>query len=314
MDEQRLSDEHVPVLAGPLLDKLILPADAVIVDCTIGHGGHSLLLGSRLGPNGRIIGIDVDPESIKTASEILSRLECRVDIYRDNFSCIDQVMELAGENQADLILADIGFCSAQLENTDRGLSFQQNMPLDMRLDTRLKRTAADILKSEDENVLADIIYKYGEERASRRIARLIVEQRRHKPLTTTAELAAIVARAKGLNRRWVSSRSKEIARTFQALRIVVNKELDVLEKLLEAIPARLKTGGYAAVITFHSLEARVLKQNFKRLQKEGVYEALDKKPITASDDECRDNPRSRSAQMRIVRKRPNAEVKNETHE
>ena len=304
-----LSDGHIPVLAKPLLDKLILPADAVIVDCTIGHGGHSLLLGSRLGRDGRIIGIDVDPESIRIASEILSCLECRVDIYRENFDRIGQIMDMAGVDKADLILADIGFCSAQLENIDRGLSFQQNMPLDMRLDTRLKRTAADILKSENESVLADIIYQYGEERAARRIARLIVEQRKHKPLTTTAELAAIVARAKGLNRRWVSSRNKEIARTFQALRIVVNDELGVLERLLEAIPGRLKAGGYAAVITFHSLEARILKQNFKRLAKEGVYEVLEKKPITASDDECRDNSRSRSAQMRIVRKRPDAEVK-----
>jgi 16S rRNA (cytosine1402-N4)-methyltransferase len=303
MDGKMLSEEHIPVLAEPLIEKLILPADAVIVDSTIGHGGHSLLLGSRLGPKGRIIGLDVDPDSIAKARQVLGGLECRVDLYRENFSRIDRVMELAQAEKADLVLADVGFCSAQLENIERGLSFEQNMPLDMRLDQRLELTAADILKSEDENVLADIIYRYGEERASRRIAKLIVEQRKNKPITTTAELAAIVVRAKGLNMRWVKSRSKEIAQTFQALRIAVNHELDVLEELLDKIPSRLKTGGFAAVITFHSLEARIVKQNFRRLENAGVYEALTKKPITASQDECRRNPRSRSAQMRIVRKK-----------
>ena len=199
--------EHIPVLADVLVEQIKLPQDAVVVDATIGQGGHSLLFGKRLGPKGAIIGLDVDINAIRRAQSVLEGLQCRVILVNSNFSEIADVVRGQGIEKVDFILADLGVCSAQLEDDRMGLSFQRNMPLDMRLDKRLKTTAADIINRADEKTLADLIYKFGEERASRRIARFIVERRHREPITTTGQLAAIVSSAHDKRRTMVEDSS-----------------------------------------------------------------------------------------------------------
>jgi 16S rRNA (cytosine1402-N4)-methyltransferase len=286
--------KHIPVLADTLLQQISLPKDAVMVDATIGHGGHAYLLAKKFGPVGHIIGFDVDPGSIEAARKRLEALECKVTLIRDNFKNLRSRMNGIGVEKTDLVLADLGWCSAQVVDHQRGMSYQENMPLDMRLDDRLTTSAADIVNDTGEQELADIIYKYGEERASRKIAAMIAEQRKFSPIRTTGQLAAIVYRAVGGS---LASKS----RVFQALRIAVNKELDVLEELLEQLPEILNPGGYAAIISFHSLEDRIVKDNFNK-NKNTIYEVVTKKPLTAPKGEIRDNPRSRSAKLRIAKR------------
>jgi 16S rRNA (cytosine1402-N4)-methyltransferase len=295
-------DEHIPVLAETLAEQISLSRDAVVIDATVGHGGHSLLFGERLGPEAAIFGLDVDRDCIRRAQENLSDLQCKVIIVRSNFSHIASAIAEAGIEKVDFILADLGFCSAQLTDSSRGLSFQENMPLDMRLDDRIKTTAADIVNRTDEKTLADLIYNFGQDRASRRIARFIAAYRRDLPITTTGQLAALVCRA--LNQPAKGRRSKihPATRTFQALRIAVNDELGNIEKLLAAAPAILKKDGQIAVISFHSLEDRIVKNDFKQKRLEGLYEVITKKPLTASDSEIAANPRARSAKLRIAKR------------
>ena len=293
---------HIPVLADSLAEQIRLSQDAVMVDATVGNGGHSLLFGKRLGPEGAIIGLDVDIDAIRRAQSVLEGLQCRVILVQSNFSDIADVVQEHGFEKVDFVLADLGVCSAQLADDRMGLSFQSNMPLDMRLDKRLKTTAADIINSADEKSLADLIYKFGEERASRRIARFVVERRRRESITTTSQLAAIVAAA--LARRGQKYRPKihPATRTFQALRIAVNSELDNLEKLLGSAPSILGKNGHIAVISFHSLEDRLVKTNFKDNDKKGIYKLVNKKPITPSRSEIARNRRARSAKLRIAKK------------
>jgi len=295
--------EHIPVLAKTLVEQISLPLDAAMVDATVGHGGHSLLLGGFLGPEGTVIGLDVDRNSIRRAQLTLKDLACKVLIVNENFSEIDKAVEESGVGKVDLILADLGICSAQLTDVDMGLSFQENMPLDMRLDKRLKTTAADIINRKDEQFLADLIYKYGEDRASRRIARFIVESRNIQKITTTDQLCSIVCKALGQRQHgWHKSKSHPATRTFQALRIAVNSELENLEKLLKKAPGLLKQGGLIAIISFHSLEDRIVKYDFKANKQNGVYEVLTKKPLVPSREEMTDNPRARSSKLRISKK------------
>ncbi len=286
---------HIPVLADTLLQQICLPRDAVMVDATIGQGGHAYLLGKKFSDQGHIIGFDVDPDSIESARKILENLDCKVTLIRDNFSNLPSRMRDIGVDKVDFVLADLGWCSAQITDHQRGMSYQENMPLDMRLDDRLKETAADIINGADEETIANIIFDYGEDRASRKIARLIVEQRNHSPIRTTGQLAGIVYKAVGGS---IASKS----RVFQALRIAVNKELDVLSALLEQLPQLLKPQGYAAIISFHSLEDRIVKENFNKNKLDNIYEILTKKPLTASFGEIRENPRSRSAKLRIAKR------------
>lgn len=290
---------HVPVLTEPLLERIQLPKDGIMVDATLGHGGHSMLFGRQLGPEGKLLGLDVDQNSIQRARLVLSDLPCKVILVQENFNRIQEVLKQQGIDKVDLILADLGFCSAQLEDVELGLSFQTPMPLDMRLDKRLETTAADLVNKLSQTELADVIYQYGEDRASRRIARFIVEQRSQKKITTTTELASLICRA--LKQPSRPGRIHPATRTFQALRIAVNHELDSLQKLLEAAPALLKTGGLIAIISFHSLEDRLVKNNFRQMKSDGLYDILTKKPIVADRTETQQNPRSRSAKLRIAR-------------
>ena len=271
-----------------------------MVDATIGHGGHSLRFGRMLGPDGVIVGFDVDETCIRRARSNLSKLGCKVILINANFSRICEQLNLHGIEEVDFILADLGVCSSQLADLQMGLSFQVDMPLDMRFDKRLKRTAADIVNELDEKSLADLIYRYGEDRGSRRIARFIVRERQKRPITTTARLAGIVTRA--LAKGTARARLHPATRTFQALRIAVNHELDNLAAMLESAPALVRNRGRVAVISYHSLEDRLVKNNFRENQKTGAYQVLTKKPITASRQEVRLNRRARSAKLRIAEK------------
>jgi 16S rRNA (cytosine1402-N4)-methyltransferase len=298
--DKPLPAEHIPVLTECLLKLIQLPMDGVMVDATVGHGGHSRQFGRTLGPEGVLVGLDVDPASLQRARLTLSDLVCKVVLLRENFAEVRDVLLRQGIDKADFILADLGFCSAQMEDTERGLSFQKPMPLDMRLDDRLTTTAADLVNQLSQKDLADLIYAYGQDRASRRIARFIVQQRSDRKLTMTTELAALISRAVGQPPR--SGRIHPATRTFQALRIAVNRELECLDRLLEAAPNLLKPGGWIAIISFHSLEDGRVKNNFRQNKANGYYEILTKKPITADRDEIALNPRARSAKLRIARR------------
>ncbi len=294
--------EHIPVLAETLAERIKLPKDGVMVDATIGQGGHSLLFGRTLGPEGVLIGLDVDKETIQRAHFKLKNLLCRVILIRANFSQIGEQLSERGIEKVDFILADLGLCSSQLADAGMGLSFQMDSPLDMRIDERLKTTAADIVNKTEEKALADLIYKFGEDRASRRIAKFIVSYRQGRPITTTGQLSAVICKA--LNRPAGKGKTKihPATRTFQALRIAVNDELGNLEKLLESAPELLKKGGQIAVISYHSLEDRLVKNNFKRNKVENKYCDFTKKPIVPSRQEIAENARARSAKLRIAQK------------
>ena len=292
--------KHIAVLTGTLAEQITLPPDGVMVDATIGQGSHSYLFGKTLGPKGVIIGLDVDEKATRTARSRLKALPCKVVLVNSNFSQITEQVREQGIDKVDFILADLGLCSAQLADAEIGLSFRTNMPLDMRIDKRLKTTAADIVNNADERSLADLIYRFGQDRASRRIARYIVRQRRSEPVTTTGELAAIVSRALRRPGQKRKPRTHPATRTFQALRIAVNNELDNLEKLLVAAPDLLKKTGRIAVISFHSLEDRLVKSSFKENENQGIYRIITKKPIVPTQKEIGTNPRARSAKLRIA--------------
>ncbi|MEJ2649183.1 MAG: 16S rRNA (cytosine(1402)-N(4))-methyltransferase RsmH [Sedimentisphaerales bacterium] len=293
--------EHIPVLAEILVEQINLPTDAVMVDATIGHGGHSLLFAKKLDKGGIIVGMDVDEDALQKAKAVLQDVDCRVILVHSNFSQIGESLRQQGLEKVDFILADLGLCSAQIADDKFGLSFQTNMPLDMRIDKRLRRTAADIINRTDEKSLADLIFEYGQDRASRRIARFIVRYRKENKITTTGQLADIVSKA--LGKKGSRSRIHPATRTFQALRIAVNQELENLEKLLAAAPVLLNKDGWIAVISYHSLEDRIVKTDFRQNAADGIYDIITKKPLVASREEIEENRRARSAKLRIAQKR-----------
>ena len=291
--------EHIPVLAATLAEQITLPPDAVMVDATVGQAGHSMMFGKSLGKNGCIVGFDADSEAIKQGRVKLEALACKVILVNSNFSHIRRKLSEHSIEKVDFILADLGFSSVQMADSRMGLSFQTDMPLDMRFDKRLRTTAADIVNSMDEKSLADLIYEYGQDRASRRIARFIVRQR---PIDSTTQLAQVVCRALARPGKKRRNRIHPATRTFQALRIAVNQELDSLQQLLDSAPSVLKSNGRLAVISFHSLEDRLVKNNFKQNKKDGIYEIITKKPLVACEQEISENRRARSAKLRIAQK------------
>jgi 16S rRNA (cytosine1402-N4)-methyltransferase len=294
--------EHIPVLAERLAEQINLPPDGVMVDATVGQGGHSLLFGKTLGPNAVLIGLDIDAGAINAAQLKLKDLHCKVILHTCNFSQISEQVRNLGIKGVDFILADLGVSSAQLTDVEMGLSFKTNMKLDMRIDKRLKTTAADIVNTADEKSLADLIYKFGQDRASRRIARFIVQERQREPITTTGQLAAIVCQAMRRPGQKKKPRLQPATRTFQALRIVVNNELENLEKLLASASELLNKNGFIGIISYHSLEDRLVKSNFKQNEKNGIYRVITKKPIVPSREEIASNRRARSAKLRIAQK------------
>ncbi|MFL5244952.1 MAG: 16S rRNA (cytosine(1402)-N(4))-methyltransferase RsmH [Gemmataceae bacterium] len=295
---------HVPVLPAEVLEALAIKPGQVIVDATVGAGGHARLIAERLGPTGRLIGLDQDAAMLELARPRLQGFPAT--LFNVNFDRLEEVLEELKLPAVDAVLADLGFCSDQMDNPMRGLSFGQPGPLDMRLDPNQGEPVSDLLNRLSERDLADVIYQYGEERLSRRIARRIVETRKTARLETTEQLADLVRRCvpyKGSRSKLKGRRTERIdpaTRTFQALRIAVNDELGSLERLLAALPRCVKPDGRAVLISFHSLEDRRVKEAFKDRD---VWERLTKKPIQAGEEEVRSNPRARSAKLRAAVRR-----------
>jgi 16S rRNA (cytosine1402-N4)-methyltransferase len=290
---------HVSVLPAEVLEYLAPTVGAVIVDATVGAGGHSRLLAERLGPSGRLIGLDQDASMLELARPRLEGLP--VTLIHASFAELPRVLRELNLTAVDGVLADLGVCSDQLDDAVRGFSFSVSGPLDMRMNTDEGESARDLLLRSNERDLADLIYRYGEERFSRRIARRIVEVRRKQPLNTTLELAEIVRQCVPRPKRKPGQRAPidPATRVFQALRIAVNDELKALERLLEALPRCVKPGGRAVLISFHSLEDRQVKQAFRHRE---TWEELTRKPVTAREEEMANNPRSRSAKLRAARR------------
>lgn len=287
---------HVPVMAAEVVALLSAPHPHTIVDATVGTGGHAFsLLGAA--SQARLLGIDQDADALAVARERLAEFGPRVILVRANFSEIADAMKQAGLESADAILADLGMSSFALEDPARGFSFRLDGPLDMRMDQRAKLTAYDLVNEESEEELARILREYGEERMARRIARTIVQARRRRPIESTGELRALVERALGSHRR---GGVHPATRTFQALRIVVNREIESLASFLEHAPAVLAPGGRLAVIAYHSLEDRAVKERFRELGRSGSYTNLTPKVIKPTADEIAANPRARSARLRCL--------------
>ena len=293
---------HVPVLLKEAIDFLAVRRGGTYIDATVGLGGHSYEIAKRLGAPGHLIGLDKDPAALRIARERLTGSAGvppaadwpEITLMQCSFA---EVGKRFSSKFADGILADIGVSSLQLDDAARGFSFQADGPLDMRMDPRGERTAEQVVNHLDERQLADVIYEFGEERRSRRIARAIC---RSRPIRSTAHLADVIsAAARPMNQ--AERRIHPATRTFQALRIFVNRELEDLKALLEAAPRILKPGGRVVVISFHSLEDRIVKDAFREgAMKDKHFRVLTKKPVTATELESDRNPRARSAKLRAA--------------
>jgi 16S rRNA (cytosine1402-N4)-methyltransferase len=295
-----MSPQHVPVLLEEVLEYLNVRPGGVIVDATLGLAGHSLEIAKRLGGKGKLIGFDRDQEAMEAAKARLAKLEAELGMEMPEVvfepRAFSEASSLIAPGSLDGLLADFGVSSLQLDEAHRGFSFRTDGPLDMRMDTRSGETAGQVVNQEDENELADLIYEFGEERRSRRIARAIV---RARPITTTAELARIVsAEAPSMK----GDKIHPATRTFQALRIRVNNELGEIQSLLKSAGSLLKPGGRLVLISFHSLEDRLVKDAFREAGQAKVLKVLTKKPVVAGEQEQMRNPRSRSAKMRAAEK------------
>ncbi len=302
MSEPRPS--HTPVLPAQVMELLSPAGGETVVDCTVGAGGHALLLAEAIGAEGRLIGIDADPTSIEQARSTLSGALCRVDLVHAGFGDVGEVLAGLGVERADVMLADLGLCSTQLDDRSRGFSFMGDGPLDMRMNPDLERTAADIVNELKERDLADLIYHNAQERASRRIAKAICFVRREGRITTTAQLVRVVASALRVDPNSRKSKIHPATRTFQALRMAVNDEVTELATLLATAPDVLSTGGRFGVISFHSVEDKPVKTDFRARGGEGVYRIITKRPVSADEEERLANPRSRSAKFRVVERLP----------
>ncbi len=289
---------HTPVLPQQVLETLAPAPGKIILDCTLGRGGHAGLILPRLAPGGRYIGLDADPANVQYVRAAHPNPPVELTLLHRNFADAPGVIAELGSGGVDGVLADLGWASTQIADPQRGFSFMTDGPLDMRLDPTQGLTAAELVNGLDQRELADLIWRYGEERFSRRIAQKIVDERRLQPITTTGRLAQICAAAYGPARH--RSRIDPATRTFQALRIAVNDELDRLRTLLELLPSLLKPGGRGVFISFHSLEDRLVKHAFRDLASNDRARVLTKKPLTADEAERAANPRSRSAKLRAI--------------
>jgi S-adenosyl-methyltransferase mraW len=304
---------HKPVLFDEVMENIISEGDAVYVDCTLGGGGHTEGMLERSSEKSKVIGIDQDKEAINFAKERLKKYGNKIEIFQDNFRNLDTVIYLAGYNKVDRILMDIGVSSNQLDNLERGFSYRYDAKLDMRMDRNLKISAYEVVNDFSEKEIADIIYKYGEEPKSRKIAKNIVEYRKNKKIETTLELSEIIIKSIGKSMKKHPSK-----RTFQAIRIFVNKELEVLEEALDKAVNLLNNNGKLLVITFHSLEDRMVKEKFKEYEnpctcppeipvcvcnKKSLGKVITKKPIIAKESELNENNRAHSAKLRIFERK-----------
>ena len=286
---------HVTVLLKEAIDFLAIKRGGTYIDATVGLGGHSFEIAKRLGAPGHLIGLDKDPAALEVARTklVFEQDAPEITLLHGSFA---EIGKRFGFAKADGLLADIGVSSLQLNDAARGFSFQAEGPLDMRMNPQAEQTAEQVVNQVDEVTLANLIYEFGEERRSRRIARAIV---RSRPIRTTTQLADVVsAAARPMNQ--AERRIHPATRTFQALRIFVNHELNDLRALLDAAPQVLKPGGRLVIISFHSLEDRIVKDALRDGVKQGYYELLTKKPVTAGEEEIDRNPRSRSAKLRAA--------------
>ncbi len=304
---------HVPVMLGECLDGLNIKSDGIYVDGTVGGAGHSIEIVKRLGEGGRLIAVDRDSDALEAASKRLAPYKDKVTFVHDDYKNLISELDSLGIGEVDGILLDLGVSSYQLDNAERGFSYMKDAPLDMRMDREQPFSAYDVVNGYDERELANILFDYGEEKLARAIARNIVAKRAQKPIETTLELAKIVEDSYPAKTRWKFGHPAK--RTFQAIRIAVNGELNALDEAITAMARRLKKGGRMAVITFHSLEDRIVKSAFRELNlactcppdfpvcvcnKVQEVELVNKKPIVASDEELENNPRSQSAKLRVV--------------
>ncbi|ACV38658.1 16S rRNA (cytosine(1402)-N(4))-methyltransferase RsmH [Leptotrichia buccalis] len=300
---------HKPVLFDEVMDNIITDKDAVYVDCTLGGGGHTEGILENSSKNSKVVAIDQDVQAIEFAKKRLEKYANKLQIFQDNFRNIDTAVYLAGFEKVDRILMDIGVSSNQLDNAKRGFSYRFEARLDMRMDSNLKISAYEVINNFSEKELADIIYKYGEEPKSRKIAKKIVEYRKIKAIETTTELADIVIKSIGK-----SMKRHPAKRTFQAIRIFVNKELEILSETLDKAVKLLGKNGKLLVITFHSLEDRIVKEKFREYEnpctcppdipicvcgKQSLGKVITKKPIVAKELELAENNRAHSAKLRI---------------
>jgi 16S rRNA (cytosine1402-N4)-methyltransferase len=292
---------HVSVLLQEAIRLLNVRRGGTYADATLGLGGHSVAIARRLGPNGKLIAFDRDAAAIQVADQRLAVLREELKSEMPNTQIVEasfsRIAEFVAPHSLDGLLADFGVSSIQLDEPSRGFSFRAEGPLDMRMGASVERTADQVVNHMDEQMLADVIYELGEERRSRRIARAIV---RARPLRSTAHLAEIVAAAAPANKQPGKRTIHPATKTFQAIRMFVNLELEEVEALLEQAPTLLKLGGRLAVISFHSLEDRRVKDRLREMAQAGIFKPLTKKPITASEMELERNPRARSAKLRAA--------------
>jgi 16S rRNA (cytosine1402-N4)-methyltransferase len=288
---------HEPVMVAEVLAALAPERGGVFVDCTVGLGGHAKAL-LDAGAT-RVIGIDRDPDALAVARTVLDRWSDRVELLHADYHELGALLDARNIDAVDGMLADLGVSSLQLDAEGRGFSFRRDEPLDMRMDRTAGETAAEWIDAAPEPELADVIYQFGEERFARRIARAIVSARAVAPITTTGQLASLVRRA-------IPSRGYQridpATRTFQAIRIRVNRELDRLDVFLRDAAARLGAGARLAIVSFHSLEDRIVKHTFRALvaAEPGLLRAVTRKPLTPGEQEIERNPRARSARLRVV--------------
>ena len=304
------NDYHIPVLYYETLDNLVINPDGIYIDCTLGGGSHSEGILERLSDKGLLISIDQDTNALEYSKKRLEKFDSKWKVFKGNFENIDTIAYMAGVDKVDGILMDIGVSSKQLDDPKRGFSYRYDVKLDMRMNTEQKISAYDVVNTYSEEQLSKIIFEYGEERHARKIAKLIVEERKSSPIEKTSDLIALIKRA------YPERASKHPAKkTFQAIRIEVNRELEVLENAMSKAVELLKVGGRLAIITFHSLEDRIVKNKFKDLATAckcpkdipicvcgGVkkFEIITKKPIIPIDDELKNNNRAHSSKLRIL--------------
>ncbi len=297
---------HIPVLLNEVVEGLNLNNNNVVVDCTLGDAGHSEAMLGKIGPKGKLLGVDADPESLLRAKNNLYKFEKQTIFVRDNFSNLEKIISDNDLTLVDAILMDLGWSTPQFKERNRGFSFDGDEPLDMRYSTDVGETAADILNQYTFAELVEIFKFYGEEKLSDQIAQSIVEKRKEKPFATSAQLTETVLQVYRKKLRtekeipWVGG-AHPATQIFQALRIAVNKELEVVRQALPQALSVLKSGGRLAVITFHSLEDRIVKQYFVK-NNNRILKIINKKPLVATEEELKNNPSSRSAKLRIVEK------------
>lgn len=298
LDSSLVEFGHVPVMSREALEALNLAAGMTVVDCTLGLGGHSSMIGEIIGAKGRLVGMDQDDRAIASAKDRMKDFPGRLDIVKSNFRAFEQVLDGLRIKEVDAVLFDLGVSSLQLDDPLRGFSFRHDAPLDMRMDQTAAISALEVVNTFSEEELARILWQYGEERFSRRIARNIVKARAASAIKTTAGLAGIIL--KSLPYKHARDGAHPATRSFQGIRIAVNQELAALEDVLVPAFGRLRKGGRMCVISFHSLEDRIVKERFRSLALIGSAELLTKKPLRPSPEEEKANPRSRSARLRAL--------------